>query len=563
MTGRFQAPREVARSIATGLLLIPGLACRGEEPKAPAVNPAVPAAKPRPPGGIVAIVNDDVITQAELDLTVRRERSRYERAYSPAMVEREMPRLQRMVLDQMIDHRLVLQLVKKEEEKDGKPSVTEADVDKEIADELKSLQEKGLRISTAEDFYRLSREEDGVEREELRRNIKERLAVLSYLQRNVFTPHAFVAPQELRNYYQKNLKSFTTPVAISFRQITVPRTHVQAEFIVLEIEKGLRERADFCELARQYDQAALQGDPEQACRLWTKTFEELKGWHRPIREALQTMKKGETSRRIPTPVGFHFLLVEDVIEGTPRSFSEVQEEITRRIRIGRNQEEMGQFFSRLRSKSRIDVFLPPLPPEAASHPRSPPAGDGEARSAVPAGQSLKHGHAVPPIEVTRWVKGEAVDLQEVRDKKVVVLEFWATWCGPSRAAIPHLTELQKKYREDAVIIGVTAADLQNSLEKVEAFVRELGDKMDYTVAFDGPGKTVDVYMTAAGQRGLPKAFIIDKSGKLAWFGHPRDLKEPLEEVLAGTFDIKKAAREHELRLREQDIHPREGGGGDR
>ena len=393
MIGRIEAPRERARSFGKrlsailGLLFIPGLACRGEE--VPPVKPptvAVPAAKPRPPGGIVAIVNDDVITQAELDLTVRRERLRYERAYSPAAVEREMPRFQRMVLDQMIDHRLILQLVKKEEEKDGKPSVTDADIDKEIADELKSLQEKGLRISTAEDLYRLSREEDGVEREEFRRNIKERLAVLSYLQRNVFTPHAFVAPQELRNYYQKNLKAFTTPVAISFRQITVPRTHVQAEFIVLEIEKGLRERADFCELARKYDQAALQGDPEQACRPWTKTFEELKAWHRPIREALQTMKKGETSRRIPTPVGFHFLWVEDVIEGTPRSFSEVQEEITRRIRIARNQEEMGQFFIRLRSKSRIDAFLPTPPPEVTAPSKGAAPREGPQGGALPDGK---------------------------------------------------------------------------------------------------------------------------------------------------------------------------------
>lgn len=167
--------------------------------------------------------------------------------------------------------------------------------------------------------------------------------------------------------------------------------------------------------------------------------------------------------------------------------------------------------------------------------------------------ALKHGDAAPPIEITKWVRGEAVDLQKAREKKVVVLEFWATWCGPCRTSIPHLTELQKKYRKDLVIIGVTKRDPNNSLEKVEAFVREWGDKMDYTVAFDEPGKVYEAYMTAAKQDGIPTAFVIDKAGRLAWLGHPNGLDEPLEQILAGTFDIQKAAREHELRLQVQDL----------
>jgi thiol-disulfide isomerase/thioredoxin len=166
---------------------------------------------------------------------------------------------------------------------------------------------------------------------------------------------------------------------------------------------------------------------------------------------------------------------------------------------------------------------------------------------------LKHGDAAPPIAITKWVKGEAVDLQKARDQKVVVVEFWATWCGPCRVSIPHLTDLQKKHKKDAVIIGFTRADPNNSLEKVESFVKDWGDKMDYTVAFEEEGKTYEAYMTATGQRGIPTAFIIDKAGKLAWFGHPSGMDEPLEQVIAGKFDIKKAAREHELRLQVEEL----------
>jgi thiol-disulfide isomerase/thioredoxin len=167
--------------------------------------------------------------------------------------------------------------------------------------------------------------------------------------------------------------------------------------------------------------------------------------------------------------------------------------------------------------------------------------------------ALKHGDAAPPIQITKWVKGEAVDLEKARDKKVVVIEFWATWCGPCRVSIPHLTKLQKKHAKDVVIIGVTRADQNNSLEKVESFVKDWGEKMDYTVAFEEPGKTYDAYMTATGQRGIPTAFIIDRTGKLAWLGHPSGMDEPLEQVVAGKFDIQKAAREFELRRQVEDL----------
>jgi thiol-disulfide isomerase/thioredoxin len=172
-------------------------------------------------------------------------------------------------------------------------------------------------------------------------------------------------------------------------------------------------------------------------------------------------------------------------------------------------------------------------------------------SVLPA--ALKHGEPAPPIAVSKWVRGEAVDLKTARENKVVVVEFWATWCGPCRASIPHLTELQKKQPKDLVIIGVTREDPQNSLAKVEAFVKDWGDKIGFTIAFDDAGKTYEAYMTATGQQGIPTAFIVDKAGKLAWLGHPMEMDKPLEQVLAGTFDIQKAAREHELRLQTREL----------
>jgi hypothetical protein len=392
VTGACGRERSCALLIA---LVLVGAACRAEEPPIKPVPPgsadSLPGARPRAPGGIVAVVNDDVITQAELDLWVQRQRAGLERLNSPAVVERELPRIQWMLLERMIENRLVLQLVKKEEQKAGRPYVTEADVDEEIKDELKNLQDQGLPISSTEELFRFWRERDGVEREDLRRFIKELLAVRFYLQRNVFTPNAFVSPQELRSYYFKHVKEFTTPVAVSFRQIKVPRSHPEAELIVGLVEKGLKEAVDFCELAKKFDEAALQGDLESACRLWTKTFKELEGWHKPIPDVLRKTEKGKTSDRVVTAVGIHYLKVEDVIEGTPKPFSEAQEEITRRIRMERNQEQMTQFFSRLVKRARIEKYLSPPPPEAPAAPRSLPAKD-----APPRGPPAEAKQAPPP-----------------------------------------------------------------------------------------------------------------------------------------------------------------------
>lgn len=151
---------------------------------------------------------------------------------------------------------------------------------------------------------------------------------------------------------------------------------------------------------------------------------------------------------------------------------------------------------------------------------------------------LEMGDDAPPVAITKWVQGDPVELAAVKGQKVVILEFWATWCGPCIRSMPHLTEIQKKYADQGLrIIGVTKPDPNNPLEKVEQFVKDNQDKMAYTVAFDGDAATNDAYMKAAGQNGIPTSFIIDRAGKVAWIGHPMDMDKPLAAVLADKHDI--------------------------
>ena len=149
---------------------------------------------------------------------------------------------------------------------------------------------------------------------------------------------------------------------------------------------------------------------------------------------------------------------------------------------------------------------------------------------------LKVGDPAPAIVLAKTVKGEPIDGFD-RDH-VFVVEFWATWCGPCRETIPHLTALASKFAGKAKFLGVSVAE--RDPEAVAPFVAKMGDKMQYTVATDrvpSGGKAADGFMIkawlqAAGLDGIPSAFVVDTDGKIAWIGSPAspEMEAKIEEL---------------------------------
>jgi thiol-disulfide isomerase/thioredoxin len=146
----------------------------------------------------------------------------------------------------------------------------------------------------------------------------------------------------------------------------------------------------------------------------------------------------------------------------------------------------------------------------------------------------------------QWIKGGPVELKK---DNIYVVEFWATWCPPCRVTIPHLTKLQKKFKDKKVtFVGIS----NESPDKVKPFVKDKGETMDYIVAIDPQRKISDGYMKAYKQQGIPTAFIVDKQLRVVWVGHPMsDLEAVLEKVVAGTFDARAYAAKKELERKKE------------
>ena len=140
---------------------------------------------------------------------------------------------------------------------------------------------------------------------------------------------------------------------------------------------------------------------------------------------------------------------------------------------------------------------------------------GQARSA-----SEHVGKPAIEIKAGKWLNTKPLSLAGLKGK-VVVIEFWATWCGPCRASIPHLKELNAKYASK----GLTLVSLTDERAEVaEPFVKENG--MNYPIGTDS--STSEAY----GVTGIPHAVVVGKDGKVVWEGHPMSgLDKAIETAL--------------------------------
>lgn len=169
-----------------------------------------------------------------------------------------------------------------------------------------------------------------------------------------------------------------------------------------------------------------------------------------------------------------------------------------------------------------------------------------------AAELLTIGSQAPALNIEHWVQdggGKFKPVTKFEANNVYVVEFWATWCGPCVASMPHLADLQTRLADKGVrIVSISDEDLETVEKFLEREVRKGPNDKEgesktyrqltsaYSLTTDPDQSSYQDYMEAAAQNGIPTAFIVGKDAKIEWIGHPMEMDDPLNAVVAGTWD---------------------------
>jgi len=120
-------------------------------------------------------------------------------------------------------------------------------------------------------------------------------------------------------------------------------------------------------------------------------------------------------------------------------------------------------------------------------------------------EAMTNGGSAAPDFSLENASGGNVKLSDYRGK-VVIVDFWATWCPPCRKGIPDLIDIKKQYGDDVAIIGISVDT--DSKGEVVPFIQKMG--INYPIAYSTP----EVVQAYGGIEGIPTSFVVDKAGKI-------------------------------------------------
>ncbi|MET3682240.1 peroxiredoxin [Alkalibacillus flavidus] len=118
--------------------------------------------------------------------------------------------------------------------------------------------------------------------------------------------------------------------------------------------------------------------------------------------------------------------------------------------------------------------------------------------------SIEVGDQAPNFQL-ETLDGKQVELADYRGQKVFI-NFWATWCPPCRAEMPHMQDITEEYGDDVVILGVNATSQESDVSKVSDFVNEYG--LEFPILMDETGEVNVRYQALS----LPTTYFVNTEG---------------------------------------------------
>jgi len=203
-----------------------------------------------------------------------------------------------------------------------------------------------------------------------------------------------------------------------------------------------------------------------------------------------------------------------------------------KVRRKKNQEEGIQ--SRIVTEAEVRSLRPVSSTETPASETNQTAADIEAAIKETVG-GPESGSSTPAVNTTPQILGVAPSF-DLRDQsgrahsltdfqgKPVLIDFWATWCGPCRSTMPHVENLHRKYRSRGLqVVGI---NIEGKSKEVLDFVS--ASRYSFLMLFDS-GNWKSVVAQQYGVSSIPRTFLIDGEGNIVFSGHPNQLQESLIE----------------------------------
>ena len=128
------------------------------------------------------------------------------------------------------------------------------------------------------------------------------------------------------------------------------------------------------------------------------------------------------------------------------------------------------------------------------------------------------------------IKGKTVELKDALAKGPVLIDFWASWCGPCKEEMPIFNDLYGKYKEKGLSMFLITIDKGGAIQKAKSYVKSKG--FDFTVLFD---KNKKVFKKFGGNKKVPVTFVLNKKGEIVFKHEGKGTEKMFEDAIIKAF----------------------------
>jgi len=288
---------------------------------------------------IIVIVNDEVITQRELDRKLNPFYRDYQDRYEKEVFQEKLKEMRIQILQTLINDKLVISEAKRQG-----VEVPESEVQERL-DQMKS------RYNSEDEFF-LMLEEQGIGVKELEDNLKSSIMAKKLIDREIGRK-IVITPKEIYDYYEDNQESFTIPPMVKVRTIFIKVTRDRDPKVAFRLINQILNRAkkgeDFAALAEEFSDGA------QAENGGDMGYVSKGDMIKRIDDILFSLKAGQISEIIKTDIGFHIFKVEEIKAPEIMPYDEVSAQIERYIFNTKVRDRLAVYIEELKQNAYIEV----------------------------------------------------------------------------------------------------------------------------------------------------------------------------------------------------------------